>query len=174
MPKKSTSPLVYTDSDIYLDLITRNRDPHKDTGEERWRSAKAHFDAVNSGDIRLASSSLVEVEVCGNGESRTGKERVRRLLDGWFTASSTIWVEVDRSLAREAVKLLDEWQGKGDPGKRMGTADALHLAAAVRLEADYLMTHDGGFPHGHVVRGVHVLRPTVVWQETLLAEASGE
>src|SRR5690349_11415594 len=133
VPKPSSAPLVYTDSDVYLDLVTRNPDLHVDTGEPRWRSARTHFQAVNDGDIRLASSSLIEAEVCCNGESRRDTERIRELLDGWFTSPSTIWIEIDRFLAREAVRLLDEWQGTGVPGKKMSAADALHLAAAVTL-----------------------------------------
>ena len=56
----------------------------------------------------------------------------------------------------------------------MSAADTLHLAAAVRLNADYFMTHDKGFPIGHNVEGVQVIRPGVVWQESLLKQASGE
>ncbi|MBI2242857.1 MAG: PIN domain-containing protein [Nocardioides sp.] len=154
--------------------MTGNKDPHTDTGEERWRSAKALFDAVNENDVRLASSSLVEAEVGCNGEARRDKQRVRDLLAGWFTARSTEWVEIDRYLAREAVRLTSVWQGKGIKDKRMSAADALHLAAALRLGADYLMTHDGGFPIGHRVEGMLVIRPDVVWQESLLKHAAGE
>ncbi|MPZ61579.1 MAG: PIN domain-containing protein [Propionibacteriales bacterium] len=172
--KKVVQPLVYVDTCVYLDLVTRNKDTHAETGEERWKSAKAIFDAVNENDVRLASSSLVEAEVCCNGEARREKQRTRDLLDGWFTARSTQWAEVDRYLARESVRLINLWQGKGEVGKRMSPADALHLAAALRLGADYFMTHDGGFPLGHRVDGVFVMRPDVVWQESLLKHASGE
>lgn len=67
--------------------------------------------------------------------------------------------------------MMNQWQGKG-PTKKMGAADALHLAAAVRLGCDFLMTHDGGFPHGHAVHGVQVIRPQIVWQETLWSSES--
>lgn len=171
---KTVRPLIYVDSCVYLDLITRNKEPHADTGEERWRSAKGLFDAVNEDDVRLASSSLIEAEVGCNGEARRAKQEIRDRLAGWFTARSTEWVEIDRYLAREAVRLTNTWQGKGERGKRMSAADALHLAAALRLEADYLMTHDGGFPLGHRVDGMLVTRPLVVWQESLLKNAAGE
>ena len=56
---------------------------------------------------------------------------------------------MDRILARETVRLAGEWHNKrADTGKRLGGADATHLAAAVRLGCDYLMTTDGGFPIG--------------------------
>lgn len=171
---KAVQPLLYVDSCVYLDLVMRNEDTHADTGEERWRSAKAVFDAVNENDVRLASSSLVEAEVCCNGESRKDKKRIRELVSGWFTARSTAWVEIDRYLAREAVRITNVWQGKGEGDKRMSAADALHLAAALRLGADYFMTHDRGFPIGHRVDGMFVTRPDVVWQESLLKHAAGE
>lgn len=169
---KAVQPLVYVDSCVFLDLVMKSRDRHADTGKERWRSAKALFDAVNENDVRLASSSLVEAEVCCNGEARKDKQRVRDLLSGWFTARSTEWVEIDRYLAREAVRLTNVWQGQGEG--HLSAADALHLAAALRLGADYFMTHDKGFPIGHRVDGMLVTRPKVVWQESLLKHAAGE
>ncbi len=171
---KAVQPLVYVDSCVYLDLVTRNSALHADTGQPRWRSAKAVFDAVNENDVRLASSSLVEAEVCCNGEARRENQRIRDLLSGWFTARSTEWIEIDRYLAREAVRLTNRWQGQGQAGKRMSATDAVHLAAGLHLGADYFMTHDGGFPIGHRVDGMLVIRPDVVWQESLLKEAAGE
>lgn len=52
--------------------------------------------------------------------------------------------------------------------KRLGSADGTHLAAAVRLGCEYLMTHDEGFPVGDTVNGVQVVRPNVVWPKSLL------
>ncbi|GAA2052060.1 hypothetical protein GCM10009722_06770 [Williamsia deligens] len=45
------------------------------------------------------------------------------------------------------------------------------LSDSVRIH----LTHDEGFPCGHVVRGIHVFRPAPVWVPTLddaLAEDS--
>lgn len=175
VPKpKVVKPRVYVDACVYIDLVTKNATPHAISGEHRWKSAQALFDAVNEDDVTLASSSLVEAEVCCHGESRKGDARVQGLLSGWFNAASTDWLEVDRFLARKAVDLSHAWQGKGEDKSRMGAADALHLAAAATLECDFLMTHDKGFPIGHTVEGVRVIRPDVVWQESLLRQASGE
>ncbi len=134
MPRVSVlSPLVYVDSDVYLDLVMRNETPHAESGEERWRSAVTLFDAVNADLARLASSALIEAEVCCNGEARRESDRVRGLLRGWFTAPGTAWTDVDRYLARRAVEVMNKYQGQGPGEKKMGSADALHLAAAVRL-----------------------------------------
>ena len=176
MPRLSVlSPLVYVDSDVYLDLLMRNETPHADNGEPRWRIAKTLFDAVNADQVRLASSALVEAEVCCNGEARRDSERIRDLLRGWFTAPGTAWTDIDRYLARQAVDVMNKHRGQALGPKKIGSADALHLAAAVRLGCDFFMTHDTGYPHGQSVHTVQVLRPQVVWPETLwgAGEATG-
>lgn len=173
MPKRKEepAPLVYVDSDVYIDLLQRNEDTHADTGEPRWVAARAVFDAVKDGRVRLAASALTEAEVCCNGEARRDSEKVRELVRGWFTAPSTAWIDVDRFLAREAAAIAARWHTAVD-GK-FGSGDALHLAAAVRLGCDYLMSHDKGFPHGQTVDGVRILRPQQVWPESLLDIAAG-
>ena len=171
--KPPAPPRVYVDSCVYLDLIIRNEgELHADTNEPRWRSAKQLFDAVNQDRVRLAASALVEAEVCCNGRSRHQNERVRALLAGWFTALDTDWTDVDRPLARRAAQLGDDHSDKREPGKHFGSADAVHLAAAIRLRCDYLVTHDGGFPIGHKIEGVAVIRPRQVWEGTLFDELS--
>ncbi len=117
----------------------------------------------------LAASSLIDAEVSCAGAVRNGGSGVVQKVRGWFTAASTEWADVDRFLARDAWQLAKTWHSKrADKKKRLGGADATHLAAAVRLGCYYLMTHDEGFPLGHTVNGVQVVRPKVVWLEHLL------
>jgi predicted nucleic acid-binding protein len=170
------APLIFVDTDIYIDLITKSSDLHRDTGQERWRSAKELFDAINADRARLASSALIEAEVLCNGESRRDSERVRGLLRGWFNAPSTVWTDVDRFLARDAAKLAERYAHLRDDSGSKGLrgADATHLAAAIRLGCGYLMTHDRGFPIGHTIDGVQVIRPQAVWPLSLLDEMSEE
>jgi hypothetical protein len=52
------------------------------------------------------------------------------------------------------------------------TNGALHLAAAVRLGCDYFVAQDRGFPLGHEIEGMKLVRPQVIWQEDLF-EAAG-
>ena len=167
-------PLVYVDACVYLDLITRNSQADKETVNQRWHIAKKVFDAVDGDQVRLASSSLIEAEVCCNGSARGESERIRDLVRGWFTARSTVWTEVDRHLAREAVRIMNEHRKKAAGEKKMSAADALHLAAAARLQCDYFMTQDEGFPIGHKIEGLQVIRPQVVWPEQLFGQASGD
>jgi predicted nucleic acid-binding protein len=161
-------PLIYVDACVYLDIVTRNEEIDPTTGEARWRSARSVFDAAGSGQVRLAASPLLEAEVLCNGNSLKDSDRVRRLLRGWFTAESTAWTEIDRFLAREAVQIMRKFGHlRFNGAKKLGSADALHLAAAVRLNCDYFFTQDSGYPLNHRVEEVKVLSPQVVWQPSL-------
>lgn len=167
LPKPSP-PRIYVDSTVYLDLITEEKATQPDTGEPRWKSAKALFDAVNDDRVVLAASALIETEVLVVGARKPDSDGALNLIRGWFMAESTLWTDVDRFLAREAVRLAEHWHGKrASRDRRMRGADATHLAAAVRLGCDYLMTNDEGFPLGHEVEGVKVVRPSEVWPKHL-------
>ena len=168
MPDKP--PLIYVDSCIYLDLITHNENPHKDTGEPRWKIARSLFQAVENGHVLLVASPLIEAEVLCNGETqkkRERSERVATLLNTWFTSPKTQWVDIDRFIAREAARISKEYGYLRVGKKHFGAADAMHLAVAVRAKCNYLMTHDNGYPTKQVIDGVTVQRPAVVWAETL-------
>lgn len=163
-------PLIYADACVYLDLITRNEVPHKDTGEPRWQVANSLFQAVNDKRARLAASPLIEAEVLCNGETQKGRERSERvtsLIRTWFTSPETLWIDIDRFLAREASRMSAAYAHLRVGTRRFGAVDAMHLAAAIRANCDYLMTHDNGYPTKQEIEGVTVQRPAVVWAETL-------
>ncbi len=79
-------------------------------------------------------------------------------------------LDVHRCTARvdQDLHLAHSFSAKG---KKLGGADALHLAAAIRLGSEYLMAQDCGFPLGQTVEGVRVMLPEQVWQPTLLDDA---
>jgi predicted nucleic acid-binding protein len=164
-------PVIYVDSLVYFDLLAKNREKHPDTGRPRWESAKAVFDAVNDDRVILGASALIEAEVNCLAIVRDGGKAVHDQVRGWFTAQSTKWTDVDRFLARQAGDLARQWHPhRANPDKKLGGADATHLAASIRLGCDYLMTHDEAFPLGHTVNGVQVIRPAEVWPRDLLDE----
>lgn len=163
------APVIYVDACVYLDLLTENATTHKDTGAPRWQSAKGLLDAINDDRVTLAASSLIEAEITCAAAYRDGTDEVVQQVRGWFTAPATMWTDVDRFLAREAGQLAKEWhQHRTNRERKLSGADAIHLAAAIRLGCDFLMTHNEGYPLGRTVRGVEVTRPTVVWPEHLL------
>lgn len=170
-------PLIYADACVYLDLITRNMTLHKETDDPRWRSAGKLFTGVENRTVRLAASPLIEAEVLCNGDTqRRGRrsEKVVNMLRSWFDSPQTLWVDIDRIVAREAARLSEQYGHLREGDKRYSAADALHLAAAIRANCSYLMTHDEGFPIGHDIEGVRVQRPAIVWQQTLLDNVSLE
>jgi predicted nucleic acid-binding protein len=170
VPERPRPTLVYADTCIYLDLITRNEDPHKDTGEPRWKVARRLFEAVGDGRVRLVASPLIEAEVLCNGGTQARRERSEQIADRlrtWFTSPKTLWVDIDRFIAREAARLSRDYGHLREGPRRFSAADAMHLAAAIRANCDYLLTHDNGYPTKQVIEGVHVQRPAVVWAETL-------
>jgi predicted nucleic acid-binding protein len=163
--KAHTAPLIYVDTCVFLDVLFERTSPHPDTGEPRWTSAKALFDAINDGRANLATSALVEAELGCFADVRDGgtdiHDKVRRWLDA--PPPSTVYAEVDRSLARDGVRLSQALHRNDPKAKQLKTLDAVHMAAAVRLRADYLMTQDGAFPIGQTVEGVQVKRTETVW-----------
>ncbi|WP_242892387.1 type II toxin-antitoxin system VapC family toxin [Actinomadura litoris] len=167
MPRRT--PLIYPDSCVYLDAITRNEDKHPETGEPRWKIANELFAEWLDDNVRLATSPLVEAEVfCKSTDRRKRSERVVEKLRTWFDSVQMQRVDIDRFVAREAIQLHDRYGHLHLPGKKpIAGADALHLAAAKAMGCDYFMTQDGGFPLGEQIGKMQVILPRPVWDPRL-------
>ncbi len=101
-------------------------------------------DAVDSEDA-LVSSTLLETEL----------RRLAVRVDLAQTAVTHLLerfdlVETDRSLYREAGLL---------PGRHLRSLDALHLAAALRVDADVMVTYDHRQADAATATGLPVLAP---------------
>ena len=169
--KPEPPPVIYADTCVFLDLFTHNETPHPVTGEPRWKIAKALLDAVNDSRVVLGTSALVDAELgCFAALDDDGLVLMDQVR-GWMDASATRYADVDRVVAREAARLQKTWREYAATGKKMSGADAVHLAAAVRLGCGYLMTHDEGFPLGQTVDGVRVRHPELVWTPTMFDDA---
>jgi predicted nucleic acid-binding protein len=149
-------------------MLTSRAKPHPDTQEPRWKSAKALFDAVGDGRVILAASSLLDAEVSCFGSIRDAGQDVYAKVRTWFDSPTTRYAEVDRLLVRDAIQISQWIKQQWPQAKQPDQADAVHMAAAVRLGCDYLMTQDGGFPIGQKVQGVEIKRPESLWPATLL------
>ncbi len=145
----ASSPRLYADACIFLNVLLQ------ETG--RWRPSLKILRAAQRGDVRLVASRLLAVEV---GRWRAGQERldVDGFVLGYLEQVAVEWAEVDLLVAREARRL--SWDHK------LRTADATHLATAVRLDCDYFMSNDGDFPHGSTLGRTQVTEPTTVWDPT--------
>jgi predicted nucleic acid-binding protein len=165
-------PVIYVDTCVFVDLLTQEETPHPVTGEPRWKSAKALLEAVSDGRVVLGTSSLVDAEVGHFAALRDCGQPFLDQVRGWLDAPPprTHYADVDRLVARDASRLHKAWKPYAAPGKKMNAADAVHLAAAVRLGCDHLMTHDEGFPLGQTVDGVKVGRTEMVWHPTLFTD----
>ena len=127
------------------------------------------LDAVSDGRVMLATSSLVEAEV---GHFAALRDNGHPFLDQVRLVEHhpSHSLRDDRLVARDATRLHKAWRPYAASGKKMNAADAVHLAAAVRLGCDHLMTHDEGFPLGQTVDGVKVGRTEMVWHPTLFTD----
>jgi hypothetical protein len=96
----------------------------------------------------------------GRFRGDAGRTRVDQLVLQYLESVDTQWAEVDLLIARQARDL--SWQF----GIKSG-ADAIHLATAVRLRADFFMSRDGGFPYGQTVESTSVINPKIVWTPSL-------
>jgi predicted nucleic acid-binding protein len=166
--KGDPPPLIYVDTCVWVDLLAKRDAAHPDTGEPRWKSAKALFDAIDDGRVILGASSLLDAEVGCFSLVRDAGQDVNDKVRGWLDAPTTKYTDVDRFLARDAVRLSKILKHENPEARQPQAADAVHVAAAIRLGCGYLMTHDGGFPIGKTVDGVIIVRPQIVWEATLL------
>jgi predicted nucleic acid-binding protein len=108
------------------------------------RLARYLDQAASRGD-QLLSSLLLETELRRVAERlRLPQAAVTRLLERFGL------VELDRSLFREAGLL---------PGASLRSLDALHLAAALRVNADLIVTYDQRQATAAEVAGLPVRAP---------------
>ena len=149
------TPRVYADADVFLHVLLN---------QEHADICAAVLEAAKRKDIRLVASRLLMVEVGGHGyladsTERPGIERANALIGDYLDLVDTEWVELDLVTAREAQQLA--WDYK------LRSSDAVHLATALRRNANYFMSYDEKFPFGTTIGRTEVLRPAVVWQPTL-------
>lgn len=147
----SSTPRVYLDADIFVSVL------RAEPGHEICLEA---LQAAERNDIHLIASRFLLVEAGRwRGDAPGGQPSADALVERYLENVNVEWVEVDVVITREARRL--SWQ------YHLYSADAVHLATAVRRSADYFMSNDLRYPHGETVEGVHVGRPSIVWTPTL-------
>lgn len=155
----ANGPLIYPDACVFLEVLQQTHG--------RWRDSLKVLLAAERGDIEFLASRLLAVEV-GRFRGDASKPKVDELVLKYLENVSARWAEVDLLISRQAREL--SWQYEIKSG-----ADAIHLATAVRLRADYFISRDGGFPYGETIESTFVTNPSVVWTPSLFdAEVDSE
>jgi len=129
----SDSPLVYADTSALGALLVAQPE------------TQALIDWLDQAQVRLVSSDLLETEL-RRIAVREGREQstVSRILDGVSLAA------LDRATYRSAGFL---------PMRELRTLDALHLEAAIRLDADAILTYDRRLGDAATEAGLTVIAP---------------
>ena len=132
----STAPLVYVDTSSLGALLVAQPETQELVN---W---------LDREDVRLVSSDLLETEL-RRMAVREGRDqsKVSALLEGVSLAA------LDRATYRSAGFL---------PMQYLRTLDALHLEAAIRLDADAVLTYDRRLGEAAEVAGLDVISPGAV------------
>lgn len=153
-------PMVYVDTAVFLNVI--QKEVEAKTGRPLWADSLKVLLAADRGDIRLVASTLLLIELNGEKGNASPAFRAERdqVVYQFLDSLDVEWVEVDHLTARDTRQVAERYGLRG--------ADAAHLATAIRRNADYFMSRDGGFPYGQTAgRGTKVVQPCVLWTPTL-------
>jgi len=151
------TPLCYIDADAIMFLI--------DSGEypDRTQAVKTLFEAADERKLRLVTSMISVTEV-----AFADFEKERKLLDPeveknidklWHPASPIRLVEVHETITRMARSLL---RHAASTGSSMGGAnDMIHVATAIREDAEYVFTYDRKVKRWNGYDGLIVCEPNI-------------
>jgi predicted nucleic acid-binding protein len=138
----SRGALVLVDSSALIYLLSET---------ERADIVRAFFDAAESGTIKLAASTLAWTEVLA-GPLAAGDEAAEREARRLLSDSSRLYLApLDVAVAEEASRLMAAPRQTAASRMaaasrhRLETADAVHLATALTLGAEAVLTNDSGW-----------------------------
>lgn len=163
-------PLIYVDSSVLLDLITDEKTLIPGSEVPRGAAAEAILRGIEEGKAQFATSALVELEVYAAPRVRKNAvlvDQVREALEARFSDPETMWCDIDRVVAGQALDLATEMKPPHAPGHTSSAADIGHLAAAVRMGCTHFMTTDQGFPIDTDIRSTRIMFPEPVWAAEL-------
>lgn len=141
----------FIDTSVFLAAINGETEPAGDS--TRSRIAKQILAAAERKEITLVASTLVAAEIIYKKGSPVLPTDTDPVIDEILNNKErpVLWVEVDYSLTVEARKLARV--------HGLEAADAIHLASAVRAEADVLFRWDRGFKGAQQVANIELMDP---------------
>lgn len=147
--------LCYLDAAAIMFLVDAGEYP------ERTTAVTEVFEAAERGEIRLVTSMISVAEV-----AYADFEKKQKLLDPaiekkidklWHPASPIRLIEVHETIIRKARSILRHAASKG---VSMGGAnDMIHVASALREDAEYLFTYDKDIKKWNSHEGLIVCEP---------------
>lgn len=136
----SGKPLVYWDACAFICLLKGEEEHH---GVEVVRALGSQAGAFDRGEITLATSvvGIAEVVAANLGDA------IQERFEGMTRRKQFIQMGVTEAIARDAARLRNHCYqaakaaGEGQP-YLLAMPDAIHVATAMRLEVDVLVTLD--------------------------------
>ncbi|GAB6876783.1 type II toxin-antitoxin system VapC family toxin [Thermaerobacter litoralis] len=128
MRDKLSAPLVYLETSMIIAYFQKE--------QGRWQDCKACVDDLRDGLCRGVTSALSIAEVAKppNTDARKLPDSLYNEMVNFFKYDWLHIVMVDRRVSSIARDLVRQFNLKG--------ADAVHLATAIYIKADYLFTYD--------------------------------
>lgn len=149
----SDAPVFYWDACVFLSYL--------EGIEGRAHEIEAILDEAAAGSIEIITSELSLVEVAyvkhERGEEFSESDE-RRIDELWTPGGSPVkLVEFHRLIALRARALIRESKRRGLEGPR--SADAIHLATALQMEADRFHSYDPKLPKFEEITGFPIGEP---------------
>ena len=125
--------IYYWDACAYLAWLKDERDAYGDAAiDALGRIIKENFDR----NAAIATSTITLIEVLSSSLTEEQEKRFR----GSFRPANHVMYDVDPPVALKAREFRERFRS----GKKLPTADAIHLATAVICRANVLITFDEG------------------------------
>lgn len=141
----------FIDTSVFLAAINGESEPAD--GTTRGQVAKMIFAAAERKEITLVASALVAAEIIYKKGSPVLPTDTEPAIDQILNNKDRpiLWVEIDYSLAVQARKLARM--------HRLEAPDAIHLASAIRANADVLLRWDRRFKDVDQVENIEIVDP---------------
>jgi len=145
-----TEPSIYTNPYLETTVFIALIKGEIVEGIDRGQIAQNILDDASRGRWAILTSTLTIVEVFKKRNRPVLTETEEQEIDAFFKHDYIKLVTLDRYVAEHARKLARVYN--------LRPIDAVHLASAIRVKADQLLTWDNDFPRT-TIEGVQIREP---------------